>query len=418
AQVDHLVKKHKVFLLKDGRINMIIAKSDLHEVKPFTSMVFMPACVSHITSVFLLYRIPYSYRCILFTIDFVIFEILLSIFPVYGATPAQSFLSYQLTTVAINLSFLLVLVLFIDWITNYERKAENACNVSFQNEERDVETMQDINKLLIENILPSSVAGKFLAPDRPVNELYARQHENVCVMFASIPNFKDFWSQWDTSRKLECLRLLNEIVCEFDKLLSKPKFSSIEKIKTVSSTYMAAAGLNEMEGDIDDCEFAEDCNKNTNTVAIVNNNNINANGQKGSLNMKMYRNATMMIEFALAMSQILDQLNRDSFQNFELRIGMSVGPLVAGVIGAQKPQYDIWGNTVNLASRMDTHGEPRKIHVTTEMGELLRRGGYRVQSRGKIKVKGVKEPMETFLLEIDSKRNSSVSNISNHPSSS
>ncbi|KIH60319.1 adenylate/guanylate cyclase catalytic domain protein [Ancylostoma duodenale] len=453
---------NNMFNCRHPKSQMIIAKSDLREVKPFTSMVFMPACVSHITSVFLLYRIPYSYRCILFTIDFVIFEILLSIFPVYGATPAQSFLSYQLTTVAINLSFLLVLVLFIDWITNYERKAENACNVSFQNEERDVETMQDINKLLIENILPSSVAGKFLAPDRPVNELYARQHENVCVMFASIPNFKDFWSQWDTSRKLECLRLLNEIVCEFDKetnsleeqldiddeedprrggihmkslcvenehklgtssrayhqLLSKPKFSSIEKIKTVSSTYMAAAGLNEMEGDIDDCEFAEDCNKNTNTVAIVNNNNINANGQKGSLNMKMYRNATMMIEFALAMSQILDQLNRDSFQNFELRIGMSVGPLVAGVIGAQKPQYDIWGNTVNLASRMDTHGEPRKIHVTTEMGELLRRGGYRVQSRGKIKVKGVKEPMETFLLEIDSKRNSSVSNISNHPSSS
>ncbi|KHJ91741.1 hypothetical protein OESDEN_08384 [Oesophagostomum dentatum] len=73
---------------------MIIAKSDLREVKPFTSMVFMPACVSHITSVFLLYRIPYSYRCILFTIDFVIFEILLSIFPVYGATPAQSFLRF------------------------------------------------------------------------------------------------------------------------------------------------------------------------------------------------------------------------------------------------------------------------------------------------------------------------------------
>ncbi|KAK6758426.1 hypothetical protein RB195_015943 [Necator americanus] len=398
--------------------HMIIAKSDLREVEPFTSMVFMPACVSHITSVFLLYRIPYSYRCILFTIDFVIFEILLSIFPVYGATPAQSFLSYQLTTVAINLSFLLVLVLFIDWITNYERKAENACNVSFQNEERDVETMQDINKLLIENILPSSVAAKFLAPDRPVNDLYARQHENVCVMFASIPNFKDFWSQWDTSRKLECLRLLNEIVCEFDKLLSKPKFSSIEKIKTVGSTYMAAAGLNEMEGDIDDYEFTDDNDKNVNdsSNAIVNNNN--TDGHKGNLNMKMYRNATMMVEFALAMSQILDQLNRDSFQNFELRIGMSVGPLVAGVIGAQKPQYDIWGNTVNLASRMDTHGEPRRIHVTTGMGEILRRGGYRVQSRGKIKVKGVKEPMETFLLEIDSKRNSSVSNVSNHPSSS
>ncbi|KAK6010253.1 adenylate/guanylate cyclase catalytic domain protein, partial [Ostertagia ostertagi] len=275
--------------------------------------------------------------------------------------------------------------------TNYERKAENACNVSFKNEERDVETMQDINKLLIENILPSSVACKFLAPDRPVDELYARQHENVCVMFASIPNFKDFWSQWDTSRKLECLRLLNEIVCEFDKLLSKPKFSSIEKIKTVSSTYMAAAGLNEMEADLDDCEFTED-NRSANHAIVTNNNviNINTKGDGRNLNLKMYRNATMMIEFALAMSQILDQLNRDSFQNFELRIGMSVGPLVAGVIGAQKPQYDIWGNTVNLASRMDTHGEPRKIHVTPEMGEILKRGGYRVQSRGKIKVKGVK----------------------------
>ena len=94
-----------------------------------------------------------------------------------------------------------------------------------------------------------------------------------------------------------------------------------------------------------------------------------------------FRNATVMIEFALAMWQILEQLNRDSFQNFELRIGlesfkkmncigMSVGPLVAGVIGAQKPQYDIWGNTVNLASRMDTHGEPRKIHVIITFFEI------------------------------------------------
>lgn len=81
-------------------------------------------------------------------------------------------------------------------------------------------------------------------------------------MFASIPNFKDYWSECDTTRKLECLRLLNEITCEFDKviffkvyhlyniqfqLLSKPKFSCIEKIKTVASTYMAAAGLTEAD---------------------------------------------------------------------------------------------------------------------------------------------------------------------------
>ncbi|VDM63044.1 unnamed protein product [Angiostrongylus costaricensis] len=343
-----------------ANILMIIAKSDLHGVKPFSSMVFMPGETITLTDfiieerriergnlqpVCLISRLCFSSTAYRTRIAAYCSLLILS-------KEFALYFSYQLTTVAINLSFLLVLMLFIDWITNYERKAENVCNVSFKNEERDVEMMQDINKLLIENILPSS-------------ELYARQHKNVCVMFASIPNFKDFWSQWDTSRKLECLRLLNEIICEFDKLLSKPKFSSIEKIKTVASTYMAAAGLNEIEGDIEEC---------------------------------MYRNATMMIEFALAMSQILDQLNRDSFQNFELRIGMSVGPLVAGVIGAQKPQYDIWGNTVNLASRMDTHGEPRKIHVTTEMGELLRRGGFRVQSRGKIKVKGVKVMVLSVLL--------------------
>ncbi|UMM35918.1 hypothetical protein L5515_008320 [Caenorhabditis briggsae] len=376
--------------------HIIIRKSKLEGVMAFNSLIFLPSCVSHLVSVFILYRLPYSHRCFLFFTDFVIFQVLLSLFPAYGAEVYVGYMGYHLSVVSISLSLLVILLFFIDWITNYERKRESACHVSFQNEERDVETMQDINKILIENILPSSVAAKFLSPDRAVNELYARQHDNVCVMFASIPNFKDFWSEWDTNRKLECLRLLNEIVCEFDKLLSKPKFSSVEKIKTVGSTYMAAAGLNETETDYDDDVYLEKQShgKFNNNLRIGN---------------TAFRNANVMIEFALAMSQILDGLNRDSFQNFELRIGMSVGPLVAGVIGAQKPQYDIWGNTVNLASRMDTHGEPRKIHATTDMGNILRAGGYRVQSRGKIRVKGVKEPMETFLIEVDSKRNSSVS---------
>ncbi|CAJ0582518.1 unnamed protein product, partial [Mesorhabditis spiculigera] len=360
------------------------------EQESFSSLIWLPACITHLASVFMLYRLPYSYRCFLFSLSFGLFQILLSMFPVYNKKrDDKEKLSYQLTVIIFNLAAGVLLLLFVDWITNYERKAESACHVSFENEEKDVETMQDINKILIENILPSSVAAKFLAPDRCVEELYARVHENVCVMFASIPNFKDFWSQWDTSRKLECLRLLNEIVCEFDKLLSKPKFSSVEKIKTVGSTYMAAAGLNE---ELEDMPF---------------------DGNDTMLKRRMenaaFRNATVMIEFAMAMAQLLEVLNRDSFQNFELRIGMSVGTLVAGVIGAQKPQYDIWGNTVNLASRMDTHGEPRKIHVTTEMGQLLKRAGFRVQSRGKIKVKGVKEPMETFFMDIDSKRSSSVS---------
>lgn len=75
--------------------------------------------------------------------------------------------------------------------------------------------------------------------------LYHESYDNVVVMFASIPNFKEFYVQSDANNDgLECLRLLNEIIAEFDKLLDKNKFSGVEKIKTIGNTYMAAAGLN------------------------------------------------------------------------------------------------------------------------------------------------------------------------------
>lgn len=72
-------------------------------------------------------------------------------------------------------------------------------------------------------------------------------------MFASIPNYKEFYDETDINKQgLECLRLLNEIICDFDKLLLKPKFSAIEKIKTIGSTYMLAAGLSPGKEGIDD----------------------------------------------------------------------------------------------------------------------------------------------------------------------
>uniref|UniRef100_A0AC35UF24 Adenylate cyclase n=1 Tax=Rhabditophanes sp. KR3021 TaxID=114890 RepID=A0AC35UF24_9BILA len=264
-----------------------------------------------------------------------------SIFPGYGINYMLTLANYkilssQITTIIIHLVAAYVLLLFVEWITEYEHKIEAACDIAFKNEENDIQTIKDINTLLIENILPSTVAAKFLEPNRLVDELYARDHNNVCVMFASIPNFKEFCSQCETSRKLEYLRLLNEIICEFDKLLSKPKFSGIEKIKTVSSTYMAASGITEYDGDY--------------------------NKQK---------NVLSMVEYALTMSAVLDQLNLDSFQNFHLRVGVSLGSVVAGVIGSQKPAFDIWSNTVNMASRMDSHGVVSQIHMTQEVADIL-----------------------------------------------
>lgn len=77
-----------------------------------------------------------------------------------------------------------------------------------------------------------------------LQDLYHESYPSIAVMFASIPNYKEFYDETDTNKQgLECLRLLNEIICDFDKLLLKPKFSSIEKIKTIGSTYMLASGL-------------------------------------------------------------------------------------------------------------------------------------------------------------------------------
>lgn len=77
-----------------------------------------------------------------------------------------------------------------------------------------------------------------------MQELYHQSYDCVCVMFASIPDFKEFYTESDVNKEgLECLRLLNEIIADFDDLLSKPKFSGVEKIKTIGSTYMAATGL-------------------------------------------------------------------------------------------------------------------------------------------------------------------------------
>ncbi|CAD5224016.1 unnamed protein product [Bursaphelenchus okinawaensis] len=338
---------------------------------PVFAIIWLPSSICHMCVIFGLYRLPYPFRCFLASVDCALFLLVLTLFSTSNVSESAPIISCQLTIILVNIIALFLLLLFVAWITEYERKVEAACNVAFKNEEKDVQTMQDINNLLIENILPRSVAAKFLAPDRNTDELYARDHNYVCVMFASIPNFKEYWSECDSNRKLECLRVLNEITCEFDKLLSKPKFSCIDKIKTVASTYMAGAGLSDHETD-----------------------------DKG------HRSATVMIEFAMAMHQCLELLNADAFQTFELRIGMSLGPLVAGVIGAQKPQYDIWGNTVNMASRMDSHGVVRHIHMTGEMAAALPKNQYRVQSRGLIRVKGVKHEMETFLLPLATKRNS------------
>ncbi|XP_041376073.1 adenylate cyclase type 2-like [Gigantopelta aegis] len=224
-----------------------------------------------------------------------------------------------------------------------------------------------INKIILGNILPVHVAEYFLRSSRKNEDMYHQSYLDVSVMFASIPNFKDFYQQNTANQHgLECIRLLNEIISDFDVLLSLSKFINVEKIKTIGSTYMAATGLQpgmENKNEPSDCES----------------------------------NLLTMTDFALAMLSTLIKLNAHSFNHFQLRVGINSGPVTAGVIGARKPQYDIWGDTVNVASRMDSSGETMKIQVCEKSAQVLISKGYSYKYRGLTKIKG-KQPMHTYFI--------------------
>lgn len=113
--------------------------------------------------------------------------------------------------------------------------------------------------------------------------------------------------------------------------------------------------------------------------------------------MKDMQHVTAMADYALRIKEQLNYVNEHSFNNFRIRIGINIGPVVAGVIGARKPQYDIWGNAVNVASRMDSTGVLDSIQVTQEVYQILHSKGYPLSCRGSIEVKG-KGTMVTYFL--------------------
>ncbi|XDC83630.1 hypothetical protein R6Z07F_014803 [Ovis aries] len=252
----------------------------------------------------------------------------------------------------------------------------------FKKEREEIETMENLNRVLLENVLPAHVAEHFLARSLKNEDLYHQSYDCVCVMFASIPDFKEFYTESDVNKEgLECLRLLNEIIADFDDLLSKPKFSGVEKIKTIGSTYMAATGLSAVPSQ----EHTQEPER-------------------------QYMHIGTMVEFAFALVGKLDAINKHSFNDFKLRVGINHGPVIAGVIGAQKPQYDIWGNTVNVASRMDSTGVLDKIQVTEETSIILQTLGYTCTCRGIINVKG-KGDLKTYFVNTEMSRSLSQSNL-------
>lgn len=224
-------------------------------------------------------------------------------------------------------------------IASYELavvKAEDAMQEEF-----------DRAEMLLLNILPVEIASRLKAHEEPL----ADTHENVSVLFADLAGFTDI------SRKLtadELVNLLNDLFSRFDKLANK---HGAEKIKTIGDAYMVATGLS------------------------------------GS----MADHAEKIGDLALDMQRAFGDFRQENQVDLKLRIGVHSGSVTAGVIGKQKFSYDLWGDTVNIASRMESEGIPDQIQISAETWKMLSER-FRTTSRGEIQVKGHR-PRTTYLLE-------------------
>ena len=151
--------------------------------------------------------------------------------------------------------------------------------------------------------------------------------------------------------------MLNQIFSAFDELAEK---HGLEKIKTIGDAYMVVGGLPIPRKD----------------------------------------HAVAIIEMALDMQQAIDKFNLETGSYCNIRIGINTGPVVAGVIGIKKFIYDLWGDTVNIASRMESHGIPGNIQITQTTYEQVKdnlKHKYIFESRGLIEIKG-KGEMQTYLV--------------------
>jgi len=213
---------------------------------------------------------------------------------------------------------------------------------------------QKISERLLLNVLPHSIAkrlkGRPEAMADSFTELIADSLPEVTVLFADIVEFTKF-SEGVSAEEL--VEVLNDIFTRFDQVADR---RGLEKIKTIGDSYMAAAGLPLPAAD----------------------------------------HPERAAHMALDLIEVMEEFNRHSRHQLAVRIGLGTGAVVAGVIGRRKFVYDLWGDVVNTASRMESHGVPGRIQVTEATRQRLGEN-FLLERRGRIEVKG-KGAMATWFL--------------------
>ena len=258
-------------------------------------------------------------------------------------SPKQYLTNYYHRHVAPEAIILLLLILLLLAVVN--RMSEVSVRLSFigrieaAGRRRYTRQQKTQAEWLLFNIIPPRVTYELRRLGR-----YSKNHDCVGVVFVSISNFNEFHRLTSEIQGEAPYCILNQIITEFDMLLER-RFMNIEKIKTIGSVYMAASGLESQGQDID--------------------------------------HLLDLIDFVQEMFQVMEALNAQ-FRNddfiefgmgdfsFQLKVGFNYGPVTSGVVGSRKMLYDIWGDTVNVASRMNTTGHVGKIHMPETCLEKLR----------------------------------------------
>ena len=207
---------------------------------------------------------------------------------------------------------------------------------------------QERSEGLLLNILPAPIATRLKQHEDVIADGFAE----VTVLFADLV---DFTRRSQRSSPQQVVQVLDELFSAFDQLTRR---QGLEKIKTIGDAYMVAGGLPDPRSD----------------------------------------HAQAVAEMALAIREEIARRSDPSGQPLQVRIGIDTGPVVAGVIGSDKFSYDLWGDTVNTASRMESTGVPGCIQVTDRAYRRLR-DGYRFERRGPVQVKGKGKMVTYFLVE-------------------
>ncbi len=236
---------------------------------------------------------------------------------------------------AFAVGFLLILVIAFVLYYNYLQKVKT--NIILDKQKAQIET-------LMLNILPEEVSNEL----KETGKATPRYYESVSVLFT---DFKEFTKHADKLTPNELIEELNASFMAFDDIAEN---NQIEKIKTIGDSYMCAAGIpTTYEGHA----------------------------------LNMVRAGLEMQAYILSNNQKREKLGLVAW---ELRIGIHVGPVVSGVVGKKKYAYDIWGNAVNVASRMESNGEPGRVNISAATYELVK-DVYACSYRGKIYAKNVGE---------------------------